>query len=636
MKRFCHIIILLLPLAFLACSEETLTEAPLQESESLFTTRTITFEGIAAGQSQTVEFHAPALWNAEIHSIGSWLKADLMHGEAGDVRITLSPRSDNFNIGMREAQLEILIDGYQPYVIHVSQKSAATGDIQVEGLTADGILQLQSDETGTEFRDTLWVSSSKRWTLAADDSDSGSLSFETDGEPRQGEQTRVRVIVKVPYSRFDGTSYQGRFYIRTDEGSAVPIGVRATAQVLVYDKEFSMGTEPECVSFNLQNTIQNGVFRTDCYVESNIRWTIGTLPEWVETSVTAGTLVNVQSNGQINPRRQHISFRVRDNALSRDGKSGSVTLTDTEGRVVKTLYLTFAGVGSSYIESTLFFPALDPMGNPFGFEAKASGIDPNNPADSWKQVRREFDIITATDYTSLANAPYHLILLRADNGIVRQQEAHWASLEYVGRKATDLQGLFCHTLAIRVSDRGDADDRSGLSVETSWRYAMALIVPRNVLFDDLWTADGQLRERYASRLVLIAQKNNVDADYHFGFQEVKDGGTLTVPAQGGTLNLTITPGSYTQCDILLEQQNQDGEWLPADGKTCQIDLTLDEHQQPKAVLFTLSPNKGETNPFTHQVVGQPRHIRVSIQAFLGDAEGSKTIFTFYIDQEIER
>ncbi len=597
---------------------------------------TVTFEGVAQGQQQVITFTAPYAWIAEIHSIVSWLKADVMHGEAGEASIVLTVRSDNFSMGVREAELHLLADNCQPTVIHVVQKSASTGEIQVEGLSPDGSLILDADETGTEFRDTLWVTSSKRWSLAVSEPADGVISFETNGDSRQGEETRVQLIVKADYSKFESTSYEALFYIRTEDGMAVPVRVNARAQVSVYDKEYSFGEELEQVSFNLINSVQNGVFMIDCYIESNIRWTVGSMPEWVETGVAMGSVTNVQSSGLINAQRQHIAFRVKESELSRDGRTGSVTLIDVNGRMIKTIYLTFAGVGSGYIDNRLSFPAIDPQGNPFGFEAKASNINPNNPDDNWKQVRREFDIITSSDYTSLVNAPFHLLLIRADNGIARRQEAHWAQLEYVGRKESNMQGLYRHTLAIRVSDRGDVDDQNGLSDETLWRYAMAVIVPRNVIFEDLWDSNGELREKYASIAVLLAQKNNVDADYKFGFDEVANGGTLIVPSKGGSLKLNITPGSFTQCGIVVQQQNTAGEWVNVDAKTCQIDINMDSDGQPKSVLFTLNQNKGEQNPFTGQVVGANRHLLVSVQAFLGDAVGSRTVFTFYIDQDLDR
>ena len=595
---------------------------------------TVTFEGIAQGQQQVISFTAPYAWIAEIHSIVSWLKADVMHGEAGEARIVLTARSDNFSMGVREAELHILADNCQPAVVRVIQKSAATGDIQVEGLSAEGTLVLEADETGTEFRDTIWVTSSKRWTLATGENVDGILSFETDTEARQGEETRVQLVVKADYSKFETTSYTGSFYIRTDEGMAVPVQVNADAKVKVFDTEYSLGEEAEHVSFNLVNTIQNGIFMTDCYVESNIRWTIGSMPEWVETGVGVGSVTNVLSSGLINRQRHHIAFRVKENELSRDGRTGVVNLVDVQGHIVKSIYLTFAGVGSNYIDNRLNFPALDLQGNPFGFEAKVSSIDPNNP--NGKQVRREFDVVTSTDYTSLANAPFHLLLIRADNGIARKQEVHWAQLEYVGSKESHMQGLYCHTLAVRVNDRGDADDQGGLSNETLWRYAMAVIVPRNILFEDMWDSNDALREKYASVAVLLAQKNNVDAEYKFAFDEVAEGGTLNVPSKGGSLKLTITPGSFTQCGIDVQQQNGNGDWVNVDGRTCQIDINMDSDGQPQSVIFTLNQNKGEVNPFTGQVVGDKRHLRVSIQAFLGDDAGSKTVFTFYIDQDLDK
>lgn len=617
-----------------ACSDDDKKETILSPDE-LFSATTITFDGLAGEQTNTVVFNAPAPWTAEIHSIGSWLKADVLHGEAGESRIVLSPRSDNFGVTAREALLEIYIDGYEGYSITVNQKSAATGDVQVNGHISDGVMTLTANETGTEFCDTLWITSSKRWSLAMDSDGSNVLSFETDGDSRNGEETNVMVVVKAAYGKFASTSYEGKFYIKTDDGSAVPITVKANAVANVYDHEFASQNESERVSFAFVDTVMANTFMTDFYVESNVRWTIGEMPSWVESGAEASMITNVLSSGKVNPRRQHVSFRVKANELSRDGKSGALTIVDARGEVLKTVYLTFAGVGSNYIASALSVPGEDPNGNPWGFEAKAEYIDASNPADYWKEVRHKFNITTSVDFTTIENAPFHLLLVRADNGIAMKQEMHWAHLEMGNGNSSYNGGLYTRELVLAVSDRGDADDQNGITSPTDWRRALVCIVPVSVSFNDLWTADGKMKEAYSDNAILISQKNDAHATYTFGFEEVANEGTVTVPSAGGALTMNIAKGSYPQCDIVVQSQNAEGEWVSVGSDVCRIDFTTDDNGNPKTMTFTLSKNKGEKNPFTGVVVGSARHLRVSVSAFLGDAEGSKTIFTFYIDQDLE-
>lgn len=624
MKKIFYILLLLT--GFASCSEKEETEVVLSP-DGLFAATEVTFEGLAEGQTYTVSFEAPNAWTAEVHSIGSWLSIDRTYGEKGRATIVLKPRTDNFGVTAREAELDIYIDGYEPHTIKVYQHSASTGDIQVNGHVDNGVMRLSANASGTEFCDTIWVQSKKRWTLAGESD--GILAFETSGESRNGVETNVRVIVRAAYSNFASTSYEGKFYIRTDEGSALPITVFATAKAGVYAGEFATPAEVECVSLNFQEGSVKGVYTADFYVESNVRWTLGSLPQWVENA----SVTNVLSSGQINPKRQHVSLRIKSDAVSIEGKSGQLTIVDQKGMTLRTLALTFAGVGTQYIEYSLSIPAVDPYGNAWGFEAKASYIDANNPNDYWKEMRHEFQVITATDYTSLADAPYHMILVRGDNGLVHKEEVHWAHLELSGSAGAAAGGLYTKSVVLCANDRGDDDDQNGLTNPTDWRYAFIYLVPQSVQFRDLWEGDG-LKAEYADNYVLIAQKNDPNANYSFALREVEDGGTLNVAAAGGAYTFNIVEGSYTQCDITIESQNEDGSWSAVSSAVCNVDFTTDENGVPNTITFTLSENKGTTNPFTHVTTGAPRHLRVSVNAFTGNDTSSVLVYRFYIDQEL--
>lgn len=629
--RFKNLWVCFLLLALFSCSEKA--EETILTADDLFAVREIAFEGIAGEQKHTIEFEAPHAWTSEIHSLGMWLQADVFKGNAGRASITVRPKSDNFGVTAREATLEIYIDGMEAYTIKVNQASAATGDIQVNGHVDEGVMNLRADDSGNEFSDTLWVTSSKRWTLKADASAADVLSFETDGESRNGEEQTVQVVVKASYNKFSSSVYEGKFYIQTEEGTAVPITVKAAAKVGVYDSQHALQGEAERTSFQLVDTLKTGRFETDFYIDSNVRWTLGDTPEWIETATDKNTITNVTSSGKITQSRHHISFQLKKNALSRDGKTGIIELVDVRGEVVKKINVTYAGVGSSYVSNNLAFKGQDPFGNPWGFEAKASSIDRNNDADYWKEVSHEFEVTTSSNFTSISDAPFHLILVRGDGGVPRKQEVHWAKLEMVAGSPSMTGDLYTRKIAIRVNDRGDSDDKNKLTNQTEWRYAFVYIVPLDVSFNDLWNGD-KLKDKYANDMLIMAQKNDPDAQYTFGFKEVNDGGTVDVPAKGGAVTLSVTPGSYSLCDVLMQIQGADGTWSRVGSDICSMDYTRNG-EELSTITFTLSENKKVTNPFTHQTVGAPRHIKVSINAFLGDLEGTKTIFEFYINQAID-
>lgn len=614
---------------FSSCSkdEPTIILSP----DELFNAKEIVFEGLAGNQSHTIEFESPKAWTAEIHSIGSWLKADVQYGEAGHSTITISPRSDNFGVTAREAELEIYIDGYEAYSIKVYQESAATGDIKVNGHIDAGIMTLTANDTGTEFEDTIWVKSSKKWTLTAEDA-TQVLSFDTDGEPQNGNETDIRIIVKAQYSKFTSPSYEGKFYIQTAEGTAVPITVKALAKAGIYSTEKHRQDESECASLNFVDTIKTGVFTTEFYVESNIRWTLGELPDWVESAATWGEegteVTNVLSSGKINPKRQHVSLRVKAEKVSTEGQTGTVSILDMRGETLKKVSVTFAGVGSSFLTYDLTLPSEAPNGNPWGFEAKASMA---SETDIWKAVSRSFNVTTSANYSSIADAPYHLLLVRADNGIARKEEVHWARLE-MGSSTSYSNGLYTKEMVLHVNDRGDADDQKGTTQETYWRHAIALIVPTSVKFDNLWDSNGKLKTAYANDTRLLAQKNNPDAKYEFAFEEIEDGGTMDIPAEGGSMTLKVKKGSFTNCDIIVQSQNAGGSWINASADICKTESNFDTDGNPISVVFSLSKNAPVENPITHIKVKTPRKIRIQISAFISYDEEPRIIATYYINQ----
>lgn len=630
-----HILTLLLLMLSLAsglmsCSEKDVPT--VLTPDDLFTVTEVRFEGIAGEQSHAIEFEAPEAWTSEVHCLGSWLKADAYRGDKGKAVINISPKSDNFGVTAREATLEIYIDGMEAYTVKVYQESASTGDIQVGGHVDNGVMTLLGNDTGTEFSDTIYVTSTKRWTLKADADVAQVLSFETDGESMNGTETTVRVIVKAAYNKFAASAYEGKFYIQTDEGTAVPLSVKAMARVAVFDMEKPMQNEAERVSFQLVDTIKTGTYMTSVFVESNIRWTLGNMPEWIESTADKGSITNVSSSGKLVTGRKHLTFYLKKSELSRDGKTGVIELLDVRGEVVKKINVTYAGVGSNYVMGNLAFRGEDPMGNPWGFEANSKYIDPNNEADYWKEVSHDFDVVTSASYSSVSDAPFHLLLVKAEGGMPRKQEVHWAELDMPQGAFSRTGDLYSHKMTIRVSNRGDADDQKGITNATEWRYAFVYIVPTDVTFADLWDGN-QLKAKYADDMLIMAQKNDPAANYTFAFREVQNGGTVTAPAAGGAVTLNVVPGSFSQCDMKMQLEGKDGTWTTIGSDICAMDYTR-KGEELSTVTFTLSENKKVTNPFTHQTTSAPRHIRVTIIAFLGDNEGEKTIFEFYIDQAV--
>lgn len=627
-------------LAMASCSKDNETELPPMNPDFITTTE-VTFEGLAEDQENTIRFTSPAAWTAEVHSTASWLKADRTSGGAGEAVITLSPRTDNFGLTSREATLEIFIDGYTAYVVKVYQKSAATGDIQVSGHIDNGVMTLKGDATGTSFRDTIYVTSTRQWTLAADAENISTLTFLTGAEQQNGNEKTVMVIVTADYSKFTTSSFEGKFLIRTGDGNAVPITVKAQAETSVYDSERQMQGEQERLTYQLVDSTQHGVYATRFYVESNVRWSIKDKPSWIETSAdwsgdASSAPSNLQKDGTITVGRRLVALRVKDSAVSADGKTGDVNIVDARGTVLKTLHLIFAGAGSNFIQHTLSFPTDDNHGNPFAFEANEATVDNTSTDDNRRQIARPFNVRTFVDYSSIADAPYHLILIDATNGIAHKKEVHWAHLKMgdPSHNTVGANGMRTKQIILEANNRGDADDKNGLTKPSEIRRAFVFLVPRSVTFESMWNEYDVLKPEYADQLVLLSQKNDPNADYKFGFDDLADGSLINVPAAGGAYTYHVTEGSYAKCQFLVEKKNSDGTWSRDMDNSCNITFTTNDNDEPVTVTFSFSKNQYVEDIFG-DLYGEPRDLRISVMAFRDDELEEKQVFQFFVHQEIE-
>lgn len=622
--------------ALVSCSSDDTVEMPDPKIDFI-QTADVEFEGVAEGQEKVIKFVSPNVWTAEIHQTGAWLKADVLQGSKGDAAITLTPRSDNFGLSSRQATLDVYVDGYQVYTINVSQKSASTSDLTIEGDIDEGVLTLESDDNGTIFSGTINVKSKKAWEIVVDGASNDVLSFVRDGDPKNGEETNIAVTVNADCSKLAQAAFEGKFYLKTSEGTAVPVIVKATPTVGVYANSRAMQDEQEVTSLELTDEVQHGVFRTTFYIDSNVRWTLSELPSWLECSMENPS--NIKKDGTINKTRQPVTLSIKPEALSVEGKSVKVNVLDSRGNILKTINLLFAGAGSNYIDCSFTIPANDVNGNPWAFEAKKNTVEDEGPGNR-RRISLDFTMVTAVDYKSISDAPFHLIMVDGSNGIAKKKEMHWATLKMgsASEQVKTENGMYQKQLFIEANERGDADDKNGITDPSHIRNAFVYIVPTTVLFDDLWNNDGKLKEEYADDLVLISQKNDPDAAYTFSFVGYADGAKYgDVKPAGEAIKFNVTPGSYPKCDYTIEKLNDgETEWVKASNSECNLEFTWDDYDNPTSITLTFGENVAKYNALKKQWVGSIRDFRVVFRAFINDDAGSKTIYTIYFHQEMNK
>lgn len=618
-----------------ACSSDNKVELP-DPTIDFIQTAEVGFEGVAEGQEKTIAFVSPDDWTAEIHQTGAWLKADVLSGKKGDAAITLTPRNDNFGVTSRQAMLDIYVDGYQAYSIKIEQRSASTNDLTIEGSINEGVMTLESDKSGTKFSNTIYVTSTKMWDIVVDAGSNGILAFEREGEPKNGEETRIGVTVTVDCSKFESANFTGKFYLKTSDGSAVPVTVVANQEVGVYANSRPLQDEQEISTLELTDNVVHGVYGATFYIDSNVRWTLSQLPSWLESTVE--TPSNIKKDGSIEKSRQPVTLNIKPEALSVEGKSERINVIDSRGNVLKTINLIFAGAGSNYINKAISIPANDVNGNPWAFEAKKATVEDEGPVNR-RRINLDFTMTTAVDYRSISDAPFHIILVDGTNGIAKKREMHWATLKMgnASEQTRTESGLYQKQLLLEANERGDADDKNGITDPSYARTAFVFIVPNTVLFDDLWGSDGKLKDEYANDLVLIAQKNDPDAQYKFSFVGYPNGTNVgNVNPAGQTMKFNVTEGSYGKCDYRIEKLNEGAtDWVKASDAECKLEYTWDDYDNPKTVTLTFGENVAKYNALTKKWVGAPRDFRIIFSAFINDDAGSKDIYTLTFHQELK-
>lgn len=618
-----------------ACSEEDAIQDNPKEPTFL-TTANLEFSG-TDDAAQEISFDAPAPWTIELHHPGTvWLQASRYSGKAGKSSIRLTPISDNNGFTTRTATLEIFVDGYTPYLVVIKQKPGASYNVSLSGHIDNGVMELGANESGTLFSDTLFICSNTNWSLVCDDNSLSVLSFQLSEQPLQGVSKDIRVVVSADYSKFPSSRFEGAFSVVCPDGSKQKVRVSAAAQLGVFQQAEPSDGEAGRTSYALVDSVQRGVFSTTFYVESNVRWSIKNVPAWLESqadwSGNSLALTNVGTSGSIVAGRQRVALRIKSEMLSTMARSEQLAITDAADRVLATVGLSFAGLDQNYIDYSIRVPATDAVGNPWMFESSRATIEEEG-ADNRKRIELPFEVMTAVDYSRIDEAPFHLLMVDATNGIAHQKEMHWMTLRMGEEQSQTEAGLFVKQFYLTANERGDADDLAKITDATRERNAFIYIVPKSLGFDDLWTAEGKLKEVYAEDLVLIGQKNDPNGVYTFGLEEVANGDTISVKPEGESQTFHVTPGSYTKCFVNFELKNSEGEWNPA-GEICSMSFTADESDDAKTLTFSFSSNTAKKNPFTGQTTGADRLIRISVQAFLGDDAGMRSIYTFYVYQKL--
>lgn len=603
------------------------------EGTTIFNVEPIVFEGAAENQEAEIKFQAGGTWTAMLSATTNWLEITPTSGKAGEAVIKVKPISDNKGATSRSINIIVLVDGEsQPYTVKVSQEAAANSDLQINGDINEGVMTLTADNTGSNFTGVLEITSSKKWDIITDDESGQWLSFQKDQEPQNGKETVVKLTVSVAYNRFTAPEMSGSFRLQAEGGSKpVEIQVKANSFCRIYTREDATEGETEQLEYELTEMIRKGTFQMLCYVESNIKWEVRNLPAWLQFAGEQAP-TNMKADGTLNPRRSNLTLLLNPDYLSATKQEGDVTLVNTRGEVLKTIHIKFNGTSADYLYHNLFFPATDPYGNSFSFEARAEYIDPNNRNDYWKKMELPFTIQTALDYTSLEDAPYHLLLCKAQSGFAVKEEVHWASLRMGDpQKNMENDGIYTKELYLKANDRPDSDDQNGITVQGLERGAFLFIVPRNVTFNDLFEPESStLKQEYLESCTYILQKQDHQATYTLEIEGLPNKSEVRIPADGSSTTYNVTSLTSNQIGYTLKRL-----FKPAGSDTWEERTPTSAQEQSIYIDFN-TINDDELQSITLNVgantTTNERRFRFYFHVFRGNGYEDVNIFQFDIIQ----
>lgn len=612
-----------------ACSEDNndIVTIPVKTEIS---TEDIVFCGDASNQQMQIQFKAGAAWTAMLTTSNDWIEITPTHGKAGESTIIITLTKENKSSFTRNAELLVLVDGTSaPYRIKISQESSPENDIKISGEIQNGVMILHTDKSGSNLIGTIKVESSQSWDILPVEDNNNWLKFSKKEETTEGNNKVTYLTVIASYDKFTSSTMSGSFLIGNAGAEPTEIKVEATAFCYIFQEEHAHDAEKERIEYEFKDTLISGKYQITFYVESNMKWELKEVPEWME--IASGIATNQKDNGELQTKRVGVGLLIKENALSTEAQEAVIAIRNNRGSILKEVLVKFAGLRSDYLEHDFNFPSYDPLGNDFSFEAKASYINPDNRDDWWKKVEIPFNIKTAANYESIEGAPYHLIMCESVNGIIARKEVHWATLR-MGDSSNDQEnkGIYTKEIYITANDRGDEDDQKGITSQTLMREAFIFIVPKGITFDNLFEGDSELlKAEYADKFSRISQKNDHNASYTLLIEGLQNGSSIEIPASGIVQPYKILQTSTLQLDYELKRlffNNSLGEWTEQLPTSAQSNSILLEFKEISKNQYNLILNVGANT------TGKERRFRFYISAYVGDGHENVDLFNFEIIQ----
>ena len=580
-------LVLFLALGFsVSCSDD---DEPVVEKGISVVDKTPIAIGFDAG-TKTIEFTAAGDWTASL-STTSWIKIDKTtnSGVKGSASVTLN-WDEKASANIREANLTILVNGEEPFVIKITQMGVES-ELLIDKSELDLVLDSNIGANG-EFRDAIVVTSNVKWVIK-DKPDWINIQSEGGKDPIDGPSV-IRLFISANHDSkaFNSQNMTGSLVIGLQDDTSVDKTITAKSS-----NDFNIF---ESYSNNAIKTVELDITGEDgpfagIDIKGNARWElVRPVADWLSIDEIYSNN-NVEYNKSIDNEKT-ISLGVYKEKYDTKKKETTIAFRNKLTGQERSINVIFPGMGDDYIK--LKFPTLVD----FKFNASATTWD-GNPIVK-PVLDCDFLLTSSVNYTSMADCPLQFYCLKASNewGPIFKEKVDWASID-MSNTPSSRGALTTKDFVLTLEDRNVNTDAEVINPENGYvtfdksftRFFTLVVVNSTVNYDDMFDEVGELKSEYRDNSRSFKQAGVFVPDFAPALsKEIQ----FANAAEVKTFEFTKTPSyiSYVLLKDGKETEIEGHDWiLIKDGYIDGIEDRL------KNISFDISENNGEARQETIRI-----------------------------------
>lgn len=573
-----------------ACSESddnNITELPSK-------IEVVDFSVATTKGDSTLTFYAANNWSATL-STTSWISIDpsTKLGSKGNAEIKLLWK-ESTSLKERSADLTIAVENETPVKIRITQFSNQPSLVIDQESSVLKVDTKGNDGHGL-FVDTLVVNSNFGWEVKQKPSWLD-YSF-LDKESQEGVLTEVTLILTGRHAEFNAPQMSGNLVLGAPNSDTFDqtIPVTAKSVLFAYHSEADQTEVSKLILAPLGSA--GNRFAATMLVHSTGLWKVQDVPEWLTISA-ADNMIEYQKNLL---STKNITVLIDRENLDTDANEATIKIVNEKTGQSSDIEVVFPGTGNDYYETVIS------LGKDFSFDATRRTEDympvPN------AVLERDFEIISAQSYGSVAEAPFQFFFVKSYKGFTYKEEVSWVGADLkVSQARTPMKR---RAFELYVNDRRDDWMDNNKAEE---RQAYMVTTPRGVAFDDLFVEGTEnLKEEYIEKAIFIAQKGLPIAKPETNLPE-----TIAFVAEGGETEW-FTASNFNMVSFMINKEIiPDDAWI-------RVELDSDEMGNVNGVMLKAKPN----------TTGKDRSYTIEVLNYVEATDSEELVMTITVTQSAE-